>query len=379
MMHLDRTARRSRNARSLGFFASLLLSLALGDLLLQAAFPIPADPRVQPSRPQTFFNYGRSIQGKLGSMIGRNDEGSAPIVRAGWIDTECAAEINLPPTGSVGISIYGNSFAVELGEALESANSSVSVKLFGGPGAGPNHSYGCFVRESDGGRDHNPIQIIGITATSLPRMTSIWGATTSFEYPQPFTFSRYYLNEKGELAVHEPSVRSPADLRLIVSDHGAWRNWLSELEAEDYFYSPIFTIFQFADHSILLRMIRRSFGQAFLRQRTSELRDDMGNYTATDIKKVLPILLKHFARRAQSDWKRPIVVLFEEFGRDDALCRLLCQALQNDHIEYLTSSAVVSSADIRNFRRDGHFSKEANQKLAAALMRIIRQSEQTDN
>jgi hypothetical protein len=331
---------------------------------------MPRDPRIEPSSLQRYFDYGRSIEGKLRASVKSDDERSAPIVVAGWIDSDCNRTV-ANVAGTTGISIFGNSFSGQLAEMLAKLDQSVATEQYLGPGAPPSHSYACFVKEEAFGGDHNPVKIIGITASSLPRMESIWGVTTSFEYPQPFTFPRYRLGPGDVLTTHEPSVRSPNDLRRILSDRTRWNAWMAELEAEDYFYSRGLTSADPADKSVIGRMIRRGFGQYISRHRTATLRGDDGKLKAPDIVKVLPKLIESFAKRARGAGERPIVVLFEEYGNAGVLLPILGTTLAKEHIEYVSSANIAPADDARNYAPDGHFSPAANRRIAQALLGLI--------
>jgi hypothetical protein len=356
--------------RKLAVSLWIIVSLVVLDIAVGVISRMPADPRVQPSALQLYFDYGRSIEGKLRTLIKPEDERSGPIVVAGWIDSSCRR--NIPNVaGTLGISIFGNSFSGQLSDSLRKLDPAVSIEQYLGPGAPPSHSYACFVKENSFGGDRDDVQIMGITASSLPRMEQIWGVTTSFEYPQPFTFPRYRLGPDGNLIAHEPSVRSPDDLRRILSDREKWDDWLAELKANDYFYVHALTAEDPADRSTIARMVRRGFGQYVNRRRMAKLRGRDGRFEAPDIVNVLPKLIASFAKLARASGKRPIVVLFEEYGYDGVLMPLLSETLARDRIEYVYSGNIVPANDLRNYASDGHFSPEANVKIATALLKLI--------
>lgn len=366
----DQSTSSHAGARLLAVALWTLVSLVALDIAVGAMSRMPADPRVEPSTLQRYSDYGRSIAGKLRAMVRPDDNRSAPIVVAGWIDSSCRRTVP-SIAGSHGISIFGNSFSGQLSNSLRKLDPAVSIEEYLGPGAPPNHSYACFVRENSFGGDSHDVQIIGVTSSSLSRMETIWGVTTSFEYPQPFTFPRYRLGPDGRLIAHEPSVRSPDDLRRILSDRAEWDDWLAELQLNDYFYVHALTTEGPADRSVIARMIRRGFGQYVSRRRTGKLRADDGKFNAPDIVNVLPKLIGSFAKLARESGKRPIVVLFEEYGYGGVLMPLLRDTLAHDHIEYVYSGNIVPANDLRNYASDGHFSPAANAKLAAALLKLI--------
>lgn len=362
----------STSVRFIKVLASMLAALAILDVGLGKLFQMPADPLVPPSTAQRFFNYGRSVESKLRQIVGTDDSRSGPIVLAGWIDRECNRTVTTA-AGKIGVSIFGNSFSAQLADQL-SRDQSLSIAGYGGPGAPPNHSYACFIRESDSGGDRQPVQIIGVTSSSLPRMESIWGVTTSFELPQPFTFPRYHLSSGGELVEYYPSVRSVSDLRRVLSDAVLWKAWLSELSAEDHFYDRFLIDGDFFDMSALGRMIRRGFGQDNFRRRSEELRGSDGKIIAPDIVNVLPVLISGFAKRVRDRGAQPIVVLFEEYGSGGVLQRILSRTLSHGGIDYVSSMSIAPADDRRNFLADGHFKPEVNQKLARAVISLIQTS-----
>src|SRR5260370_19374513 len=85
-----RLRRRVFGVLSWTLAASILIDVAVG-----FAFRLPADPRSAGSALQNYFNYGRSIEGKLRRLVGKTPDGDAPIVRAGWLPGEC--DIESPP------------------------------------------------------------------------------------------------------------------------------------------------------------------------------------------------------------------------------------------------------------------------------------------
>jgi len=363
-------SRNSRRTRQLSVLLWTLASVVVIDFALGAISRMPDDPRIEPSSLQRFFNYGRSIEGKLRELIKPDDKQSGPIVVAGWTDSVCRRTVS-NVSGSLGISIFGNSFSGQLTDAIRKVDSTTSVEEYLGPGAPPSHSYACFVEENAFGGDPHDVQIIGITASSLPRMESIWGVTTSFEYPQPYAFPRYRIGPDGNLIAHEPSVRSPDDLRRILSDRAKWDDWLAELSANDYFYVRSLTSEDLADKSVMARMVRRGFAQQISRSRSAKLRGNDGKFVAPDIVNVLPKLISNFVKIARDSGKRPIVVLFEEYGYDGTLMPLLGSTLAHDHIEYVYSGDFAPAKDLRNYVSDGHFTPESNVKIATALLKMI--------
>src|SRR4030042_2275496 len=67
-------------------FAWIFIYLLIIDVGINIIFRYPRDPRnISPSSLAQFFEYGRSVEGKLSRMTRTTGEASAPILRTGWI------------------------------------------------------------------------------------------------------------------------------------------------------------------------------------------------------------------------------------------------------------------------------------------------------
>lgn len=347
-----------------------IMALMLLDVAVGLAFRPPPDPHVAPNALQAYFDYGRSVEGKLRRMVGANAAQDASIVEAGWVSREC--DRSLPtPAGRRGIDIYGMSFTNRIAYQMERLEPDLAIEQFGGPAAPPNHSYACFVQRIESGHALAPIQIIGVLASSLRRMVTLSGLTTSFESPQPFTYPRFTLGQKGRLVPHWSSIRSPENLRVALADREKWRTFLGELAAEDAFYAPEMMSANFTDHSVLLRMIRRAWGQRLLRSRTTSLLADTGSGRAPDIAPVIRVILVDFAIRARAADKRPIVILIEDKGYGGLLTAMLAPTLQAAHIEFVATGDIAAPDDPANFLSDGHFTPAIDAEIARATLNLL--------
>ncbi len=343
-------------------------SLVLMDVAADLAFRPPLDPR-RASSLQRYFDYGRSIEGKLRREVGSTPEQDAPIVKAGWLNDCDIATSNLP--GKLTFDIYGMSFSEQIADQMVRLDPGLVSQSFGGPAAPINHSYACFVRRVEAKRHRAPIQILGILASSIPRMETISGLTTSFEAPEPFTYPRYSLASDGHLVGYLPSIASEEDLREALANPVKWRAFLNELATHDAFYAPLVFRADIFDHSVLARMIRRGWGQRVSRARTTALRAADGLSDAPDIAPVLRAVLIDFADRARAGGERPIVILIEDQGYGGKLSAIAAPALRATHIDFVTTSTIVSPNDTGSFCCGGHFIPAVNEKIARAVLDLL--------
>jgi hypothetical protein len=331
------------------------------------AFRLPSDPLRAPSSLQAYFDYGRSIEGKLRREVGSTPEKDAAIVKAGWIANECG--ITTPTSaGKLTFDIYGMSFSNQIADQMIRADPNLASQGFAGPAAPPNHSYACFLHRVEANLDRASVQILGILASSIPRMVTISGLSTSFEGPQSFTYPRYSLTSNGQLVGHSPSIDTEEDLRAALADSVKWRTFLNELATNDYFYSERVFQADVFDNSVLGRMIRRAWGQKALRSRTASLRAADGFSGASDIAPVLRAILIDFANRVRTAGQRPIVILIEDRGYGGTLSAIAAPALRANQVDFVTTSQIASPDDPGNFLSDGHFTPAANEKIARAVL-----------
>jgi len=346
--------------------ALIFLDIAIGIL-----FGMPTDsPRV--TALYRYFEYGRSIEGKLRRALGSSAEQDAMIMRAGWLN-DCEIPTVAVP-GKLMFDIYGMSFSNNLADHLEKLAPNLASQRFAGPGAPPNHSYTCFARRSRMGLDRAPIQILGILASSIPRMETLSGLTTSFEAPQPFTYPRYSLTPDGRLVARWSTIESQEEMRAALLNAEKWKNFLNDLATDDAFYVSGLVQADIFDHSVLGRMIRRAWAQRSFRSRTVSMRPADGFSGAPDIAPVLIAMVLNFAAKARAHGQQPIVVLFEDRGYGTALSATVVPALKANRIDFVATSTIAPATDSGNFLSDGHFVPGAEEKIAQAVLDVLRRN-----
>jgi hypothetical protein len=369
--HLRRLGRTQYRVNACLVSLWILVALILIDAVVGRAFRLPTDPRQAPSSLQAYFNYGRSIAGKLRYEVGANAEQDSPIIGAGWLAHECDVS-TIPARDKLSVDVYGMSFSDQIADQMARLDRNLAIQKFGGPGAPLSHSYACFIRRISARRPLASVQIVGVLASSVIRMTTISGLTTSFEAPQPFTYPRYTLGSDGQLMGFFPSIETRDDLRAALKSPEKWQVFLSELATHDTFYAPEIVQSDILDYSVLGRMVRRALGLHLLRDRTSSVLAGNDFTGASNIPPLLRAILVDFAEKARAAGSRPIVILIEDRGYGGVLSRVLAPALNAKRIEFLATSAAASSNDSANFVADGHFKPETNRAIARLLLGLLR-------
>jgi hypothetical protein len=360
---------RRKIVQTLAVLGWTLLALIAIDIACGLIARPPRNPEKAGNALQVYFNYGTSIEAKLKRQLGAAPGQEASILKAGWLSSECATQRIAPDPR--GVSIYGMSFSNHVADQLALLDPTIPIARFAGPAAPLNHSYACFLHRSEAGLDRNHTQILGILASSLRRMETMSGASTTFEQPQPFAYPRFFLRD-GKLIRTDPPIDDTAGLRRLLTDHKAWTDYVAGLTRSDRFASPVMANHNFIDWSVLLRMVRRAWGQHQLTDRTAELRGPTGHFEgAPDLVPTMQAMVSDFAQRARAHGQQPIVLLFEDRGYDRALRDTIVPTLVANRIPYVLSADIAPATDASVFLPDGHFRPDLDRKLAEATLPLI--------
>lgn len=348
----------------------MILFLVGFDVAINRLFPLPADPRIEAKgRFQVYFNYGWSIEAKIRRAIGPTDDTSAPLMMAGWIEDELRKPhpIDNPTAQSLIVSVYGMSFSNHIAEAMAHLDPRIRLRLFAGPAAPPNHSYAIYERDRGG---PSRVVVLGVLGSSVQGLMTDNGMTSKFEGPAPFTYPRLFPGPGG-LVADWPEVRTLDDLRARLADPAAWENYVSHIAATDPFYDRFLFRHDIGDYSAFVRMIRRARAQSWQASVTARIHGPSGFVLDSPVTESLRAIVAEFAARARRDGKLPVALLIHDRGYRDHLYRLLEPVLARDAIPSLSTHRICPDTDPRNFVTDGHFTHEATDKIAAALLDLI--------
>ena len=175
----------------------VIFYLVLIDIFTNVIFHYPNDPHnIQPSFLQSYFDYGRSVEGKLQWMTRPTADESAPRVSGGWLKSD--KYLSLPTKASkpdeVLVALYGMSHTQELWKAISKTDEKYLIRGFMSAGAPPNWSYAAY--EFDRGRHKADVVILGILTDTVPPVTATTGMTAFFDSSFPYTFPRYTVKDE---------------------------------------------------------------------------------------------------------------------------------------------------------------------------------------
>lgn len=352
-----------------GFIGAFLLF----EVVVNNLFPYPQDPQnTSPAKLALYFDYGRSIEGKVKRQLGTTKENSAPIAQAGWLNPQRWEKL---PSKTISknkilIAIYGMSFAEHVGNAMEEIEPRFTLRKVSGPAAPPNHSFAAY--SLDRGNHDGDIVIWGISASSVKGLNAMSGMTLGAEVPAPFTFPKYYL-QNNQLKAIWPTIDSFDDLLIAKQNSSRWQSFVGQLKTYDNYYNLLSFEQNFLDNSATFRMIRRAWTQNYKGQQLNKIHTSEGFKTQWEGIAVLNQMIKEFAETTKSDNKLPIILVINDMGYDEHLFNAINSTLEENSILYVSTHDIAPATDLMNFLPDGHFTKEANTKIAQEVINLIEQ------
>jgi len=350
----------------------ILFYLILIDLSVNIVFRYPKDPHnVSPSFLQSYFDYGRSVEGKLQWMTRPTTAESAPRVSGGWLKSD--RYLSLPAKTArkeeVRIALYGMSHTQCLWEAMQKIDKRYLVRGFMAAGATPNWSYAAY--EFDRGRHKADVVVLGILTDSVSPITSTTGMTAFFDSSFPYTFPRYTVKDGKLEAVYPPfcDAKGYIDHFYNPSKWNAYRNWLVK---NDKYYDTLLFQRSILDHSALFRLLRRAYSEREKQKLTDSVHAKTGFIEASEEIVILRAIVKAFAESARKDGIIPVIYVVNSKGTGDHLFRILKPTIDESDIPYLSTHTICPPADPHIYlAENSHFIPSKDLELAGELIKIV--------
>lgn len=343
------------------------VGLVLIDVFVNFAFAYPSDPKVTSVGQLTsYFEYGRSIEGKLARITRPDPSATAPITLAGWYQPLKVQDIG-GPAGPV-VTFYGMSHSVRLAQALARTTHLYHSRSVGAPGATANWAYGAFLR--DRGNAASKVAVLSIMSANAPMVTTMTAMTWNSAFPMPYTADRFRMTGQGLRAEQLPYDSFESYVGTFY-DPGSWARARAQFKAHDAYYSDIMFRGSMLDESAMVRLMRRGYGLHLERDAHARVLNERGFHPETEELQVLNAIVRSFAERARSQGIVPVIFVINNLGYSTYLFDALKGSLQGCHIPYLSSHTVVSPSDPRGYLPDSHFTDQNDDRLSRALEQVI--------
>jgi len=347
--------------------------LLIIDLAINTILPYPKDPRnVSPSGIAQFFEYGRSVEGKLAWMTRKTDEESAPILSTGWIGDPRVRTVSSIPkeTSKPTITVYGMSHSVLLADDMAKLDPSVAIRSFGAPGAVPSWSYAAYM--SDKEQYHSDVVVLAIMTIGVPFICTTSGTTNHFDSVWPYTYPRLVKHNEALDSLSPPFI-SLAGYREYFYDSAKWKTYVHWLKENDKYYDSVLYGKTILDKSSIFRMLRRAYAYSSRRRKQAEVYDERHGFNKkSEEVEILLSIIENFAKEARRDNSLPIVYIVNNLFTGSHLFDLLEGTLSAHQILFLSSHEICPPMDPRNYLPDTHFIPAKNLELAKAMLGVVR-------
>lgn len=327
-----------------------------------------------------YFNYGRSVEGKLRQSLRDQNDQPNGVIRSGWLAPQLPQTEAQPTRPGPGqrhlVAFYGMSFTQQIAESLQKQSPELATRLVGAPSAPPNYVYAAYSRDRPAHKAD--VVVLGVLAENLKAMRSLSAATWQFEAPVPYTYPRYHL-DNGRLVATEPAIQSFEQFRQALGSASQnpepWQQYRASLAERDSYYQRFLFEANGLDNSTLVRLVRRALAQQWQRSRAAQVYRAKEGFIDPDTNATLKQMVKEFAQTARADGRLPIVLLIDSrtYGnaQGSALMNLLGPTLNADQIPHLSTHAIAPAHEPQHFVGDGHFQPPVNEAIARELIRLI--------
>lgn len=354
--------------KHLTIVASTVLALVLLDLLVGTTLRLD-DNRVPALQGLVrFFDYGRSVPGKLQAWVEHPEE-PGNLYDVAWRSemlATSAIRFAEDPADVPTVRIYGMSFVNDVFEAAQRIDPTLRLDAHSGPGAPPNFTYAVFLDDREN-RRKGDVVALGILSSAIAPLAAMSNRTWAFEQPAPFTYP-VFLPEGDTLRRIEPLVNSAAEERALTADPVRAAAWDTQLRSTDALWSSAAFSLPFLDQSPFARLVRRSLAIGTIDRREQAL---LANPEGAPLPYgiILRRMVTNFARIAREDGQTPIVVLIQTRDPGDPDIRgLLLETLEADGIPYLATTDYQQVSDPTAFLPDGHYTPAVNAVFGQALL-----------
>jgi hypothetical protein len=350
----------------------IIFYLVLIDAVINVIFLYPTDPHnIQPSFLQSYFDYGRSVEGKLQWMTRPTVDKSAPRVSGGWLknDKYLALPTGASKPGEILVALYGMSHTQELWNAIARTDKKYLVRGFMAAGATPNWSYAAY--EFDKGRHKADVVVLGLLTDSVPPVTSTTGMTAFFDSSFPYTFPRYTIENDKLAAAWPPFVDAKGYIEHFY-DRSKWNSYREWLSKNDKYYDPLLFQKSLLDHSAFFRLLRRAYSEREKQRHINDVHTKTGFNEDSEEIVVVRALVRSFAESARKDTIIPIVYVVNSKGHGDHLFRVLKPVFDEYKIPYLSTHIICHPDDPRVYlSENSHFIPSKDMELAREMIKII--------
>lgn len=345
--------------------AGFAVTLLLFELLCWIAFN---HTPLRNASMRSYFWYGSSYESKLRQLVATPNPAPNSILFAGWINEQALAD----KPADVDVTVYGSSFAGNLGKAMRELRPELKLRFIGGPGAPLNHAYGFY--ELDRSKRKTRTAVIGVASEDVAQVLTMNIGSVNADAPMPYFFPRYELVGGRIERTGTPLINSPDELaRAFRDDPALWARQLDVMaQHDDAFQRPLFAA-SALDHSLIARFVRRGLAKRHADNYVAQAYGSRGFKKDSHIIQVFEAVLLRMVEDLRAEGVKPVVVLFSTRDYANHLDVLMRRTLEANGVPVVSSFDLCPSTDRTHYIPDGHFTPQCDLKTAQATLAVLDQ------
>ncbi len=349
----------------------IVFYLVIMDVAVNSIFKFPSEPgNAHPSFLEQYFEYGRSVEGKLDRMYGFKGAETMPILGYGWLQNENYELLpNKAPGNKSLIAIYGMSHAKLLGDAIKRIDSKYMIRDIIAPGAPVNWSFAAYIADKE--KHEAKISILAVMTDSVPYISATAGTTCYFDMGHPYTFPRYFM-EKDLIKEIYPPFYTTEGFKKYFFNSEKWKEYRAWLNRNDKYYDILLFKRSMLDKSSLFRVLRRSYSETMKQNIIEKIYDKNGFNLKSEEVLALQGIVRSFAKNVRKKKGIPIIYIVNNENRGDHLYKALKKILEDYNIPFLSTHRICPPDDPRVYLgTNSHFTPDKDIELAKEMIRII--------
>jgi len=347
----------------------IIVWLVVFDCCINILFPYPVDTEILPNAFQEYFEYGRSVEGKIKRKLPSIERQDATQAKGGWLDTNRLKCIPIEGADSGKlITIYGMSHANAFAQAMIKI-ASYRIRNITTGGAPPNWSYAAF--QMDHKLVHSDVAVLSVMTIGVADMLGTSGMTAFFEHPYTYTFPHYEISDNG-LTMEMPPFYTRDGFISCFRDPVKLKRYTQWLSQNDAFYSEFLFKQGLTDYSVIVRALKRVYFTTFVYSKTEKIYTiEKGFNESCNEVNVLKRIIHEFAQTARTNNIVPFIYIVNNQLCNDDMYQLLKPQLEADKTPFLSTHIICPPSNPAVYGSDGHFTIEKDHELALAAIKII--------
>jgi hypothetical protein len=189
-----------------------------------------------------------------------------------------------------------------------------------------NWAYDAYLRDRGGKKSYTAV--LAFMSANLAMIKTSSPMTWDIGLPMPHTADSFDFDGNQLHVIHPPYTSFEQYVNTFYNT-SKWSDALNFFGKYDTMYNSFIMRANILDHSSLFRLIRRAYGQRFVRNARRAVLDEEGFRSDSEQVEIGQHIIHEFALQARSEGMIPVIFLVNNLGYSDYLFRALAPVLRS--------------------------------------------------